>query len=126
MRTQQLTSMLDDMGERADSEWFGIADARLEVKVEEHDSIEDLLQAVRDEGSWSASEIDALQQAGNELGGSWVEVRVSGQVDGQEEMRNLVLRLLAEGGFGFDDHSDRAWSLDEIRDGLPTGESFTA
>ncbi len=127
MRPQRLTSVLDEIGERAGSEWFGIADGRLEVKVEEHESMEDLLRSLQDEGSWSATEIDALQKAGGgELGGSWVEVRVSGRVDGQEEMRSLVLRLLAEGGYGFDDYSDRAWSLEEIRDGLPTGETFRA
>ena len=119
--------VLDEIGDRAGLEWFGIADGRLEVKVEAYESMEDLLRSLHDEGSWSSTEIDALQQAGcGELGGSRVEVRVSGRVDGQEEMRGLVLRLLAEGGCGFDDYSDRAWSHGEIRDGLPTGELFRA
>ena len=47
-------------------------------------------------------------------------------IGAQEEMRDLVLHLLAEGGYGFDDHSDHAWSVEEIRNGLPTGETFRA
>jgi hypothetical protein len=46
---------------------------------------------------------------------------VAGRGDYQAEMRDLVERLLTEGGCAFDDYSDDAWSLAQIRHGRPTG-----
>jgi hypothetical protein len=64
-------------------EWFGIADRRLEVSVDRYESVQDLILAVENEGSFSASEIDHLRTGQGELAGAWVEVRVSGRGDYQ-------------------------------------------
>jgi hypothetical protein len=40
MRVQELVSLLDGVGERAGSEWFGIADRRLEVSVDRYQSVQ--------------------------------------------------------------------------------------
>ena len=135
MSTRRIVALLDEIGVAGEpdeigtaggAEWFEIADHRLNVRVEHFESPADLVRALDVEGSFSALEIDRLHHSGDELGGAWVEILVSGRVDGQEEMRSLALRLLAEGGFGFDDYSGRAWTLEEIRDGLPTGVTFRA
>ncbi|TCC57114.1 hypothetical protein E0H73_32070 [Kribbella pittospori] len=125
MELPQLTSLLDSFGERAGSEWFE-AEHRLEVTLTRHESAQDLIQALEDEGSFSAPELDALRQVSDELAGAWVEVRVSGRGDYQAEMRDLVERLLAEGGYAFDDCSDNLWSLDQIRHGGSNGQRFRA
>jgi hypothetical protein len=106
MTVRGLLSLLDSVGERAGSEWFGIADRRLEVSLDRYESVQDLIHAVEDEGSFSSSEIDRLRRVRDELAGAWVEVRVSGRGDYQAEMLDLVGRLLAEGGYAADDHSD--------------------
>jgi hypothetical protein len=126
MDLRRLTSLLDSMGDRAGSEWFGASDQRLEVTLTRYESAQDLIHALEDEGSFSAFEVDALRQVRDELAGSWVEVRVSGRGDYQAEMRELVERLLAEGGYAFDDYSDGAWSLEQIRHGRPKGQTFRA
>jgi hypothetical protein len=99
MDLQRLTSLLDGVGERAGSEWFGVAGRRLEVGLTRYESAHDLIRALDEEGSFSGSALDALQQVRDELAGVWVEVRVSGRGDYQAEMRDLVERLLAEGGY---------------------------
>jgi hypothetical protein len=117
MDLRRLTSLLDNVGDRAGSEWFGVADRRLEVSLTHYESAQDLIHALEDEGSFSASDVDSLRQVRDELAGSWVEVRVSGRGDCQAEMRDLVERLLAEGEYAFDDYSDDPWSLEQIRHG---------
>ncbi len=42
MDVRRLNSVPDGIGERAGSEWFGTADARLEVSLEHYESKEDL------------------------------------------------------------------------------------
>lgn len=126
MDVHRLTSLLNNVGERAGSEWFGIADRRLEVGLTRYESVQDLVHALKDEGSLSACQVDALWQVRDELAGVWVEVRVSGREDYQGEMRDLVERLLTEGGYAFDDYSDDAWSLGQIQHGLPNGQTFRA
>jgi hypothetical protein len=126
MDLRRLMSLLDSMGDRAGSEWIGVADRRLEVSLTRYESAQDLIHALEDEGSFSASEVDALRQVRDKLAGSWVEVRVSGRGDYQAEMRDLVGRLLAEGGYAFDDYSDDPWSLEQIRHGGPEGQTFRA
>ncbi|MEQ4209774.1 hypothetical protein [Actinopolymorpha sp. B9G3] len=121
-----LLPLLDSVGERAGSEWFGVANRRLEVGVTRYESAQDLIQALQVQGWFSKSEVDALRKEGQELAGVWVEVRVAGRGDYQAEMRDLVERLLAEGGYAFDDYSDDAWSLEQIRHGRPTGQTFRA
>ncbi|MEV6887467.1 hypothetical protein [Kribbella sp. NPDC051137] len=118
--------LLDSVGERAGLEWFGIADRRLEVSLRRYQSVEDLLHALAEEGSFSASELDALRQVRDAFAGAWVEVRVSGRGNYQAEMRDLVERLLAEGGYAIDDYSGDTWSLEEIRNGHADGQTFPA
>lgn len=126
MRVHELVSLLDIEGERAGSEWFGIADRRLEVSVDCYESAQDLIRAVEDEGSFSASQIDRLRQVRDEFAGAWVEVRVSGRGDYQTEMLDLVERLLADGGYAADDYSDHPWSLAQIRQGRARGQTLRA
>jgi hypothetical protein len=126
MDLRRLTSLLDNMGDRTASEWFGVADRRLEVRLTQCESAQDLIHALEDEGSFSASEVDALRQGRDELAGSWVEVRVSGHGDYRAEMTDLVERLLAEGGYAFDDYSDDPWSFEQIRHGRPKDQTFRA
>ena len=126
MDLRRLTSLLDDVGDRAGSEWFGVADRRLEVGLTHYESAHELIQALEDEGSFAVSEVEALREVRDELAGSWVEVRVSGRGDYQAEMRDLVERLLAEGGYAVADYSDGPWSLDQIRHGRPNGQTFRA
>jgi hypothetical protein len=126
MDLRLLMALLDSVGKRAGSEWVGIADRRLEVGLTRYESVHDMIQALDDEGSFSAAVVDALRQVGEELAGVWVEVRVSGRGDYQVEMRGLVERLLADGGCAFDDYSDDAWSLEQIRNGRADGQSFQA
>ncbi|TCO14920.1 hypothetical protein EV644_11932 [Kribbella orskensis] len=59
MDLRRLTSMLDSLGERAGSEWFGVSDRRLEVSLTRYESAQDLIHGLEDEGSFSASEVDA-------------------------------------------------------------------
>ena len=125
MDLPQLTSLLDSVAERAGSEWFE-PEHRLEVSLTHHDSTEDLIQALEDEGSFSPPELDALRQLSDELSGAWVEVRVSGRGDHQAEMLGLVERLLVEGGCAFDDHSGKPWSLEQIQQGRSTGQTLRA
>jgi hypothetical protein len=126
MDVRLVTSLLDELGARGGSEWFGVAGGRLEVGLVRYESAETLVRAVEDEGSFSASEVNALRQAGDQLAGLWVEVRVSGRGDYQAEMRNLVENLLAEGGYACDDHSDGLWSLEQVRRGRGNGQTFRA
>jgi hypothetical protein len=126
MDLPRLTSLLDHMGDRAGSEWFGIADRRLEVSLTHYESVQGLIHALEDEGAFSASDVGALRQVRDELAGSWVEVRVSGRGECQAEMYDLVERLLADGGYAFDDYSDGPWSLEQIRHGRPKGQTFRA
>jgi hypothetical protein len=126
MTVRGLLSLLDSVGERAGSEWFGIADRRLEVSLDRYESVQDLIHAVEDEGSFSSSEIDRLRRVRDELAGAWVEVRVSGRGDYQAEMLDLVGRLLAEGGYAADDHSDHLWSLAQIHQGRARGQTLRA
>lgn len=126
MDLRRLTCLLDSVGERAGLEWFGVADRRLEVSLTRYESVQDLIQALAEEGSFSASELDALRHVRDELAGVWVEVRVSGRGDYQAEMRDLVELLLAEGGYAIDDYSDDTWSLEQIRNGRPDGQTFRA
>ncbi|WP_344190270.1 hypothetical protein [Kribbella karoonensis] len=85
-----------------------------------------LWKTLADEGSFSASELDALRQVRHALADAWVEVRVSGRGNYQAEMRDLVERLLAEGGYAIDDYSGDTWSLEEIRNGHADGQTFPA
>lgn len=123
----RLTTLLDSVGERRETEWFDIAGGVLEVGLAQYGSSADLLRAVEAEGSCAAQTIDALRQVQHELGGCWLDVRVSGHVDGQVEMRNLVLLLLGDGGYAADDYSDHLWSLSDIHQSLQiSGETFRA
>jgi hypothetical protein len=61
MGLPRLLSLLDSVGERAGSEWFGVANRRLEVGVTRYESAQDLIQALEDQDSFSASEVDALR-----------------------------------------------------------------
>ena len=126
MDLPRLIYLLDSVGERAGLEWFGVADRRLEISLARYESAQDLIHALADEGSFSASELDALRQVRDELAGIWVEVRVSGRGDYQAEMRDLVERLLAEGGYAIDDYSAGAWSIQQIRNGRADGQTFRA
>jgi hypothetical protein len=126
MNVPRLMSLLDSVGERAGSEWFGIADGRLEVSLTRYESAQDLIQAPENDGSFSESEIERLRHVWDELAGVWVEVRVSGRGEFQAEMLDLVELLLTEGGYALDDHSDQAWSLEQIRHGRATGQTLRA
>lgn len=117
MGAEQLSALLDALGERAGSEWFGIADATIEVTLTDHGSAEALVRALEDEGSWSATEIDEMEAVRGELGGCAVEVRVSGRVDGQAQVLDVVQLLLGAGGYASDDYSEKLWSLEEINQG---------
>jgi hypothetical protein len=125
MNVHRLMALLDSVGERAGSEWFGIAGGRLEVGLTCYDSVRNLVDAL-EKDSFSASEIAGLRRVGNELAGVWVEVRVSGRGDFQAAMLDLVELLLAEGGYAFDDYSQQAWSLDQIRRGRAAGQTLRA
>lgn len=126
MDLRRLVCLLDSVGERTGLEWFGVADRRLEVSLTRYESVHDLIRALADEGSFSASELDGLRQVRHELAEVWVEVRVSGRGGNQAEMRDLVERLLAEGGCAIDDYSNDPWSLEQIRDGRADGQTFRA
>jgi hypothetical protein len=117
MSADRVSALLDDLGQRSGDEWFGVADQALEVSVTDHGSTEALIRACEVEGSSSATEIDSMRSAADELGSCWVEVRVSGRVDGQAEMLDLVRLLLAAGGYAIDDFTEGLWSLDEITHG---------
>jgi hypothetical protein len=54
--------------------------------VDHDESVQDLIRAVADDGSFSASEIDRLRRVSDELAPACVEVRVSGRGEYQAEM----------------------------------------
>lgn len=122
----RLVGLLDSLGQRSADEWFGIANRGLEISLEDHGSAEALVRALRREGSWSTSELRTLWRVRDELGGCRVDVRVSGRIDGQAEMRWMVDLLLADGGYATDDYSDRVWSLAEIQQSAQTSAPFRA
>ncbi|WBQ05972.1 hypothetical protein [Kribbella sp. CA-293567] len=126
MQRERVKALLNSVGERSGSEWFGIADRRLEASMKYYESDAELIQALTDEASFSSSDLNAVRRVSNELSGVWVEVRVSGRGDFQAEMRQLVDRLLTEGGYALDDYSLGVWSLAEIRHGRRDGQPFRA
>ena len=127
MGKRQLSALLDNLGERRGSEWFVVADRALEVTLTDYGSAEALVRAMEGEGSWTVKEIRSLESVRGELGGCWVELRVSGRVDGQAEMLDVIHVLLAAGGYASDDYSEGLWSLDEIEQGRRiSGEHFRA
>jgi hypothetical protein len=126
MKPERVRALLDSVGERSGSEWFGIAGRRLEAWMEAYAPGEGLIQALEDEGSYSDLDLTTLRRVSDELSGAWVEVRVSGRGDFEADMRQLVEDLLAEGGCAIDDHSPGAWSLEQIRQGRGPGQTFRA
>jgi hypothetical protein len=77
MGLRRVTALLDGVGERGGLEWFGVAGGWLEVSLDSYGSAEELILALENEGTFSASEVESLRQAKNQLAGLWVEVRVS-------------------------------------------------
>ena len=125
MQLHDLEALLDGLGQRSGNEWFGIWDRALEISVQSYESMAELHTAIATDG-WTSFELDRLWNVANELHPYWVDVRVSGRIDGQAEMRRMVDLLLAGGGYAFHDHSDHLWNLAQIREGLPDGQVFRA
>ncbi len=74
---------------------------------------------------WEPSDIRSLEAALGELPPWSVVCDVSGGIPGDEEIRGIVLELLADGGVAVDDYSEHCWTAEEIaRDATVDGLKF--
>jgi hypothetical protein len=63
---------------------------------------------------WQPSDIRSLEAALGVLPSWCVVCDVSGGIAGDEEIRRVVLELLADGGVAVDDYSEHCWTAEEI------------
>lgn len=69
-------------------------------------------------GDWEPDDVRCVETA---LGyhPTWaLQVDVSGRIDGTVEVRDLLRRVLEDGGVAVDDYSDHSWTLQEIESGF--------
>ena len=99
---------------RADQEEVRGRLSRLEtpdISVSVVPSAEDPAPLYRD---WEPSAIGSLEAALGQLPPWCVVCDVSGRIPGHEEVRRIVLELLADGGVAVDDYSEHCWTAAEI------------
>lgn len=119
--------LLDEAGlghlnaDQTSGEWFGVCDGELEVSLQAYRADDQFLLETVAAGivNSGAQLVKAPTEDGWRL---WVDVRVSGRVDGQRAMLRMVDRLLVSGGYVQDDYSDRLWTVADVRaalDGAP-------
>jgi hypothetical protein len=80
------------------------------------------LQSVADDraplfGDWDTSAVEELEATLGHRPEWAVACDVSGRIPGDDEIRALVVELLADGGVAVDDYSDHCWTAEEIADG---------
>jgi tRNA U38,U39,U40 pseudouridine synthase TruA len=95
------------MGERQPKQW--ILDGVLYARIDEPPDWSD---------GWTAERLRSLSEVFGELPPRVVAVDISGRDRGWEQVRRLVLALLAIGrGAAMDDWSNHAWRAEEIDEG---------
>lgn len=98
-------------------EWFGVCGGELEVSVHAYGADDQFLLDTAANGIVDPTGT-LIERSTEDALRLWVEVRVSGRVDGQRTMLGLVDRLLVSGGYVQDDHTDRLWTATDVRNAL--------
>ncbi|MEV0900394.1 hypothetical protein [Actinoplanes sp. NPDC049802] len=78
---------------------------------------------IEDEGNgtlyvdWEPEALAVLDAAAGRRPHWAVQIDISGRIDGTADVRQLLELLLSAGGVAFDDYTNHAWSLPEIKNG---------